>query len=147
MKIETKITEITHDDLVNLISTAWEGSCWLGINYNDRDYKPLKNDDDSYEDKVARILLAGKSIEMSDYLAEGEHYGSLPFNFDEEDNDTVIYTVTLEDIKRGLGKAFSSQNYISTYAHHLIEDDGVQLDQPEAEALMQYILFGEEIYG
>lgn len=146
MKLETKITEITHDDLVLLLSTASEGSSWLAFSYKKSDYEPLKKESDCFEDKLAQILLAGKSIKACDYYAEGEHYGNLPFEV-LADDIVVCYKLTLEDIKRGLGKAFSSHDYISTYAYHLIEDDGVQLDQPEAEALMQYILFGEEIYG
>ena len=146
MKLETKVTEITHDDLVLLLSTASEGSSWLAFSYKRDYYKPLKSEDDFFEDKLAKILLAGKSIEACDYYAEGEHYGNLPYEV-LADDETACYKLTLEDIKRGLEKAFSSKSYISTYAYHLIEDDGTQLDQPEAEALMQYILFGEEIYG
>lgn len=146
MKIETKVTEITHDDLVLLLSTASEGSSWLAFSYKKSDYEPLKNEDDCFEDKLAKILLAGKSIEACDYYAEGEVYGNLPFKI-HKDDEIVCYKLTLEDIKRGLEKAFSSKSYISTYAYHLVEDEGMQLDQPEAEALMQYILFGEEIYG
>lgn len=146
MTLETKVTEITHDDLVFLLSTASEGSSWLAFSYKKSDYEPLKKEGDCFEDKLAKILLAGKSIEACDYYAEGEHYGNLPYEV-LEDDAAVCYKLTLEDIKTGLGKAFSSPNYLATYAHDLIEDEGVNLDQPEAESLMQYILFGEEIYG
>ena len=78
MKLETKVTEITHDDLVLLLSTASEGSSWLAFSYKRDDYEPLKSEDDFFDDKLAQILLAGKSIEACDYYAEGKHYGNLP---------------------------------------------------------------------
>jgi len=146
MKIETKVTEITHDDLVILLSTASEGSNWLVFSYKKEDYAPLKSDGDYFEDKLAKILLAGKSIEVNDYYAEGEHYGHLPFKLLEDDN-CVCYDLTLKDIEKGLEKALSSNTYIADYVRHIYQDNGCNLDQPEAEAIMQWIVFGEEIYG
>lgn len=39
MKLETKITEMTHDDLVLLLSTATEGCGWLEITMPQGSYK------------------------------------------------------------------------------------------------------------
>ena len=69
MKTQTIISELTHDDLVNLFSTALYGSSYLSSNYED-DVKVDKNDDDCYEDVLAKILLSGGKVKITDYYAE-----------------------------------------------------------------------------
>ena len=149
MKAEIKITDITHDDLVNLLSTASYGSNWLGLNYDSIEYETLSNGQkqgDCIEDKMADLLLAGKSVELYDMYSENEEdfYGTLPHHFD-EDGD-MRYTVTLEDIKRGLEKAYQD-DYLRKCLNNLINDDSYNLDSTQAESLVQCILFGEIIYG
>jgi len=147
MKLQTVITDITHDDLVNLISRSATGSCWLGVDYDSKDYKslPNKSDDDYIEDIMAKILLAGKSVRFFDTYAEDkdDFYGTLPHMYD---GKYMFYTVNLEDIKKGLVKA-SNGSWPRECLFALMEDDGFNLDLPRAECLMQHILFGEEIYG
>ena len=60
------------------------------------------SDDDCYEDIM--ILLSGKRVEVTDDYAEGCLIGSLPYKFQDKDDDDslVIYFVNLESIKRGL---------------------------------------------
>lgn len=149
MKAEIKITDITHDDLVNLLSTAAFGSFWLGFNYDSIEYNELSNEQkhgDCIEDKMADLLLAGKSVELYDVYSEDEEdfYGTLPHRYDED--GVMCYTVTLEDIKRGLEKAYQD-DYLRECLNNLINDDSYDLDQPQAESLVQCILFGELIYG
>lgn len=148
MKIQTTITGITHDDLVNLFSTATYGSDYLDIKSNKkRDYNgtELENEEDCREDIWAKILLAGKSVEVIDYYAEGVKYGNLPCVFDEEDN--AHYTINLKDVKEGLEKALNGDGWERKCALHLIEEDG-EFDLYEAEALLQMIAFsGQVIYG
>lgn len=148
MKTRTIITDITHDDLVNLFSTALYGSTWCGCNYDSIEYHnlPNKSDDDCIEDKLAKLLLAGKTIELYDMYAEDNNnfYGKLPHHWDNE-NKTMDYVVSLDDIKKGLQKAFKS-NYASKYAQHLVDED-LEFDYIEANALIQFIMFGEEIYA
>lgn len=149
MKVEIKITDITHDDLVNLLSTAWCGSCWIGLNYDSIEYFELSQEqkygDNCIEDKMAGLLLAGKSVEIIDAycMDKDEFYGTLPHRYDEYGD--MRYTVTLEDIKRGLEKAYQD-NYLRECLNNLINDDSYNLDQPQAESLVQCILFGEVIY-
>ena len=148
MKTKTIITEITHDDLVNLLSTASYGSSWLGLNYDSTEYHELPNKDegDCIEDKMAKLLLAGCSVELYDMYAEdnSDFYGKLPHYWD-ADNRTMDYEVRLEDIKKGLQKAFKDK-YASKYARDLA-CEGDDFDFIEADALIQFILFGEVIYG
>lgn len=147
MKTQTAVTDITHDDLVNLISTAWEGSNWLGFSI------PLKSgrhvprvEDECREDRMARVLLAGHSIFVHDYYAEDENdfYGNLEHQWD---GDCMVYEVTLEDIKKGIARALDNGGYIRDYINHWSEDECMNFDLTEAEAVMQWIVFGEEIYG
>lgn len=149
MKAEFKITEITHDELVNLLSCATEGSNWLGLSYDSIEYHELSDEHkhgDCIEDKMADLLLAGKSVELYDAYCMSEHefYGTLPHRYDGYGD--MYYTVTLEDIKRGIEKAFKD-DYLRACLYDLINDDACNLDGIEADNLVQCILFGEIIYG
>jgi hypothetical protein len=147
MKTQTIVTEITLDDLVNLIATAWEGSNWLGFDI------PLSSgihvprvEDECREDRMARVLLAGYSIFVKDYYAEDENdfYGNLKHFWNK---DCMAYELTLEDIKKGIGRAMDNGGYIRDYINHWADDECMDFDLTEAEAVMQWIVFGEEIYG
>lgn len=150
MKTKTTITEITHEDLVNLLSCASYGSSWFAFDYDSEEYKNLedKSDDDCIEDKIAKLLLAGKTIEFHDYYAEDEEdfYGNLAHDWD-DDACCMVYTITLEDVKKGLEKAFDGNDWERGCVICLVEDDAWNLDQPRAETLCQLIMFGEQIYG
>ncbi len=149
MEVKTIVTNITHDDLVNLISTAGCGSSWLDIDYNTEDYLkcPDRKEDDCIEDKIARILLNGGKVIFFDMCADEDDFNKskLPHRWD-DDNQWMGYIVTLDDIEEGLAKAASTKGYLGTYFQDLLNEDG-NLDQPEAEALVQVILWGEQIYG
>ena len=151
MKIETKITEITHEDLVNLFSTALYGNERLGVYYYVGDYKgkPFEDPDDCVEDKYAKILLNGGKIFVTDFYAEDsdEHYGEIEHAWNEED-ETMNYTITLKDIENGLAKAASSSEpYCRKSFSNFAENDCIDFDLNDADTLMQIIVFGEVIYG
>lgn len=147
MKTQTIVTEVTHEELVNLLSTALCGSEWLnmGTSLTGEDASPDERDA-SNEDHLARILLEGKKITVIDYNAEDkdEFYGDLPHVWV---NSSMMYDVTLEDIKRGIAKALDSNTDAIDCIRDLTTDEGCNLDNPEAEEIMQWILFGEVIYG
>ena len=153
MKTKTIITELTQEDLVNLLCTATYGSNWLSCYAPDRDF--VENlPDTCREDIWAKVLLAGKSIICTDYYAEGESYGNLPCGIDEEDN--ANYTLTLQDVINGLQKCmdgtfkdaekYSDKGFVARCFSDLA-NDGDNWDYTEADSLMQIILFGELIYG
>lgn len=146
MKIKTTVLELTHDDLVELFSTALYGSEWLGTIYDSIEYNSLpdKNDNDCLEDKLARLLLAGKTIEICDYYAEdsADRYGALDARWDDE-RECMCYNVSLNDILNGLNNAANTKAFYR-YVHS--DEDG-QFDNIDAEELVQYILFEEGIYG
>ena len=137
MKTKTIILEIDHEDLENLFSTGLYGS-----NYLDADYAQNEDldDEECFEEKLAKSVLAGRSITFRDMYAEGCVYGNLPHTIYE---DEVTYEVTLEDIKRGLEKAAD----ICSWAFRAFVDDTSDWDYLAGDALLQIIVFGELIYG
>lgn len=147
MKTQTVVTEITHDDLVNLISTSSYGSPWLDFKTPTKSGNNVpKVEGECREDRMARVLLAGYPIFVLDCYAEDEDefYGNLPHSWM---GDCMQYELTLDDIKKGVARAVDSGTYIKEYVNHWAEEDGYDLDLTEAEALVQWIVFGEEIYG
>lgn len=156
MKTKTIIEELTQEDLVDLLCTATYGSEWLSISA-DPDGLEIA-DKDCIEDIWAKCLLSGRTIFFTDYNAdEGESYGDIPHTTDEDGHTT--YLVSLEDIKVGLAKC-ADLTFKYTKDHYGDEDlayisecwrnyrnNHGELDQPQAEALVQIIIFGELIYG
>lgn len=155
MKARTTIEEITHDDLVNLFSTALYGSSYLGAGYN---YSFDLAEYDTHEDAIAAVLLKGRQIRVTDYYAEGSSYGNLPCEID-ADEECATYTVTLEDIKNGLAKAadgtFNSRSEcfvkderrFARNSFDSFQSEACDFDLTYADCLMQIILFDEIIYG
>jgi hypothetical protein len=148
MKTNAIITEINHNDLVNLFSTATYDSCIFDVVKKKKDYygTELEDENDCREDTWAKILLAGKPVYVLDYYSEEEAYGNLPHVWDEI-HEAMKYTVTLEDIKKGLQKAIDNGGWDAKCALDLVNDDSYDLDLTEAENLLQIITFGEAIYG
>ena len=153
MKTKTIIEELTQEDLVNLLCTATYGSSWLEIYATDKSLI-TKEDGDCLEDIWAKVLLAGGKINCVDHYAEGEVYGTLEHDIDEEEN--VTYHVSLQDIKDGLQKCadgtsrdadkYADKGFLARCYNDFV-NDGDNWDYVEADALMQVILFGELIYG
>lgn len=148
MKTKTTVSEITQEDLCDLLSTSTYGSEFFGCDIKDPEaYDAVRDECDSYEDVFAKVLLHGGAIIVNDCYAEDEtdFYGTLPHEYD-EDEGWMRYDVCLTDIKKGIEKALDNGGYDARCARHLIEAKG-DLDLPEAENLMQIIVFGEAIYG
>ena len=164
MKTQTIVKEITHEDLVNLLSGALYGSNYLSADYEEAvEY----DEDDSYEDVMANILLHGGTIYITDHYAEdGEVYGNLSCEVKEDDegNLNTIYSVTLNDIKDGLERAVNgtfnagaNDELISDWRERNIEFakrsfeafswNEKEWDAITADCLMQIILFDEIVYG
>ena len=156
MKTKTIITELSQEDLVNLFSTATYGSNWLGIRTGETTGVE-KSGNDCIEDVWAKAVLAGHKLKCTDYYAEGEAYGKLGRVIKCEDE--VTYFVGLKEIIAGLQKCLDGTfkhdddvsgkgeaTWLAECVKHL-QDGGYDLDNPEAEALMQVIMFDELIYG
>lgn len=149
MKTKTIISDINFEDLVDLFSTALYGSQKFCAYYNKSDYEkcPDKNDGDCYEDKLARILLNGGTVVVFDLYAEmdGDFYGDLPHKWNEK-HEVMGYTLRLKDIEVGIQKAIDNGGWSAECARDLVNNEDGNLVLPEAEEVMQWILFGESIY-
>ena len=150
MKTKTIIAEITKEDLVDFFSTAIYGSQLFYIKFKKSDYygTDLESEDDCREDKWAKVLMSGKPVKVLDYYAEDvdEFYGDKPHKWDENECATS-YTITLDDIKNGLqGALDSDEEYLNEYARAWV-NGCYDLDLTGAEALLQFITFGEVVYG
>lgn len=148
MKTQTIITDITHEDIVDLLSTATYGSGYIDIAFvYQQEYLNSKKEGDSREDVYARMLLNGYKIEVRDYYSENDEdfFGNLHHEWNAMD-ECMVYHVGIEDIKNGIAKCLDLGGWKAKCARDLIERDG-NFDLPEAETIMQVIVFGEVIYG
>lgn len=146
----TRIEKIEHDDIVNLLSTALYGSDYLYAAYETKNYNKIikKGDEEdvSFEDRLATMLLNGYAIDIYDGYAEGVLYGSLSKKWVEENEDGG-YELTLSALKTRLEKCANSEDeYIRKCFDDLYQGSG-DFDLCEADTLLQTILFDEVIYG
>lgn len=139
MEIKTTIVSISHKELVNLFATGLYGSSYLDADYESNDDLA---DCECFEDKLAQSVLAGRTIIFRDMYAEGCVYGNLPHAI--EDDEDVVYKVTLEDIKRGLERAAETCPWAF---RAFADEDSPNWDYYAGDALLQTIVFGELIYG
>ena len=159
MKTKTTITELNQEDLVDLLCTATYGSNWLECYAHDKEGVEI-TEQDCLEDVWAKCLLAGKEISCIDHYAEGEIYGDKKkASVSEDEEESVCYLITLDDIMKGLqasadgtfhigyGDGNSERAWLKECFDHFADQDRMEMDQPEAEALMQVIMFNELIYG
>lgn len=122
-----------------------EGCDWICLDYKDSDYESIPQDGrdgDCFEDKLADLVLNGRSFEITDYYAEGDLFAD-DARLDEEDNG--VYTITLDRILKGCSQTsnrWEKDGY--SKLQRILEDGG---DYTIANALLQIIMFGEVIYG
>ena len=158
MKTRTTISDITKEDLVNLLSTALYGSTYLSADYDAEKYKRLFKEGDCYEDKMARILLEGGEITVIDGYAEDEDEVYSKRGKWDKDLEEAQYTITLKDIEEGLQKALDGtfklhegteqgeKNWARKVVMNMMSEDG-DYDLPDADMIMQINMFGEIVYG
>lgn len=139
MKTEIKVSEIEHDELVDLLSTALYGSSWFDAEYDKEVYRTLtKTKGECFEDKLADMLLAGHKITIRDLEADGESYSKNFVRFEGKYQD-AIYEVGLDDFLR----VASTQK-----GHRLLEEVlSGEGDYYTADAFLQRVVFGGEVYG
>lgn len=137
MTTKITVTALSHDDLVDILSTGLYGSSWFEADYDRKIYESLeKKQGDCYEDALADMLLAGHKITFTDYYAEGDSYSDKCVGFD---NDAAIYEVDLKDF---LKVASTKEGY--ELITEILDGDG---DFYTGDSFLQRVVFGEEIYG
>ena len=139
MKTEIKVTELEHEELVDLLSTALYGSTWFDASYDKDIYEKLEQTHgECFEDKLADMLLNGHKITITDLEAEGESYSEKFVKF-EGKYQNAVYEVELNDF---LNVASTKKGF------RLLEDVlSGEGDYYTADAFLQRVAFGEEVYG
>lgn len=139
METKIKVTAMSHNELVDLLSTALYGSQWFAASYDKKIYESLDCvTGECFEDKLADMLLAGHKISITDIEADGETHSDKFVRF-EGRYDDAVYEVGLNDF---LEVASTPRGY------KLIEDVlSGEGDYYTADAFLQRVVFGEEIYG
>jgi hypothetical protein len=139
MKTEIKVTDLEHEDLVNLLSTALYGNNTFAASYDRNIYESLENTiGDCFEDKMADMLLAGHKIAIIDLWADGEIHSKKKFVKFEGDYQNAVYEVGIKDF---LKAASSPMGY--KLVDDILEGYG---DAITGHAFIQMVVFGEEIY-
>lgn len=137
MKTNINVTKLEHEELVDLLSTALYGSSWFGAGYDHKVYDSLvEKQGDCFEDALADMLLAGHKIRFTDYFAEGEKYSDKFVKFNGVE---AVYEVDLQDF---LKVASTKRGY--KLVEEVLSGEG---DYWTADAFLQRVVFGEEVYG
>lgn len=139
MKTEIKVTSLEHEELVDLLSTALYGSSWFYASYNKNIYDTLKDTHgDCLEDKLADMLLYGHKITIVDTEAEGDSHSDKFVRF-EGKYQNAVYEVELKDF---LKVASTKKGF--KLLEEVLSGEG---DYYTADAFLQRVVFGEEVYG
>lgn len=143
--MEFEIKSLSHEDIVNLIATGVYGNNAVCVySVNKKKYEKLFDDNDCFEDKIAKILLAGGMIEVEDMFAEfdDEVYGNyhVKTKYNEEEG-SVSYFVTLETMLKGINESMNGKKYAAEL--FVLELDDADI----AYGLLQCAVFGDDIYG
>ena len=157
MKLKHIVTveEISLTELASLISIGIEDSGYLLAEYDRAEYDALRDKSacDFREDRIARLLLAGKEIVIVDYNAEGETYDGAGIPAAVGGEGEARYTVDLKAILKGLSRAASGEvaeepaMAKKAFDAFLRDEEEPCFDAGEGDTLWQSILFGEIIYG
>ena len=148
MKTKVQILELSHEDIVELLSTATYGSYIFTFDYDKTKYANVCEfkANDCAEDVAAKILLAGGEIGIIDRYAEDadDHYGDLTAHYDDGE---MIYSLNLKDLIHGLNAAAKKSAWVRKCFNSFVNYEDGDFDLLRAETLLQVIAFGEEIYG
>lgn len=146
MKVSIEVTELTHEDLVDILSTALYGCNYLSVDLDDEFYDKIpreKCQGSCMEDEAADILLNGGNLKITDYEADGKLYL----------NKLHPQKKGPHLDKAGRGKYFLTlQDFLwacSTERGYklLTETLSGEGDYFTANNLLQIAMFGKEIYG
>ena len=129
MKTTFKITELTHTELSDFLSTALYGSFWASVGYDESDTEGItiesEFDEPSFEDILASLLLGGKTITITD------------------EEEEIEYKLDLKTLLNGFNKVAKSEDY----RHHVWNIINEEYDINDADIILQFAIFGEETYA
>ena len=143
MKFNVKIKEMSHDELVDLFSTALYSNPAFGCDYSKEEHDKVAAKGDCYEDIIAKILLGGGSVDIIDRYSES---GDEPYSEDaywDDCEEHFVYPITLHDVFKGLERVSESEYDNKRFMAFINEES----DMIDCDILLQYICYGEAIYG
>ena len=117
-------TLLKGENLVDLLSTAFYGNSWFSCEVDDKWKYLIKSSSECREDKWADVLKGGGKITVVDW-----------------EDDKSRHDISLDDIVKGLEKLYDEHLHVYARA---IENDG---DFYDADAVIQYAVYGEWVYG
>lgn len=117
---------LKEDNLVDLLSTAFYGSSWFSATREEKYDHLIKPTSECREEKWADILKGGGKIKVIDWEE------------DEEEHD-----LSLDDIVKGLEKL--AEKHLHVYTRVMTFDGDA--DFYDADAVIQFAIFGEWVYG
>lgn len=160
MRTRTVIEELTQEDLSNFFSTALYMSEIFDARYNKKKWHHIFLPSDCFEDKLAKILLSGGTIDIIDCFAEDKEdihnkdLGRWVKTGCDSHSHEAVYTISLKDIEAGLSNAADGsfktcecESY--DWAYKVIaamKSMDVDYDQSDAELILQIICFKEHVY-
>lgn len=119
-------TLLKEDNLVDLLSTAFYGSDWFSVIRDEAFEHLIRQESECREEKWADILKGGGKVRVIDW-----------------EDDEKQYDLSLDDICNGLMKLHNE--HLHVYARVLTFDGDA--DFYDADAVIQYAIFGEWVYG
>lgn len=152
MKTRITVTELSHEDLVDILSTALYGCDYLRASYNRKTWENIpaeKKEGDCFEDHLADMLLSGHAIELTDIESDGELHKvrGVPCRVRKEQsmynpNESYEVSVYMLNLKAILRACSSPRGY--KLVTETLSGEG---DYFTANNLLQIALFGEGVYG
>ena len=154
MKTRIKITEFGYYDIANLIAAAMYDNYLFSVSYDKNYYMAhYYNKDENLEEVCATMLTNGHSIYVNNLGVKADEnyaYEKIVSYYD-EDKKAMVYEISAKDITDGLERAFNGECVCSDGERSLLMECVFNLlnntiDAPQAEMLIQVILFNEIIY-
>ena len=147
METKIQVTKLTHEEIVNILATAFYGNNEMEVSYPDSMddmasyiktyWKETRTETMTWEDKLAEILERGGTLTVIDYEDYDNDNG---YNGEEPNKDKGIHPLTL---KKLLDACSTREGY--KYAKALlVDEDG---DFYDAWNIIQIAMFGEVVYG
>lgn len=157
----TQIKFFDKEQLVNILSTGLFGNnaigadCGVKVNPNSKYHEAIESPDeeDTLEDGFAQHLLNGGTLILWDLYAEEEDDTQGRYSetaFWNEDLAWMGYPVTYDEFIGRLNKVLASGGEDAEYCVKLVskvETEDTTFDLWDGWNLLQYVMFGELIYG
>lgn len=164
MEMISTLVNLSHEDIVNILSGAHDGNPALYLNAEDDEY--AKAEGDTFEDKLAWLWEHGRRIWFVDTYAEGDNNSKLFHNEltkryedstkKERDNADVmfdrdgcaVFMLSMHTFINNLNYVMHEQGEDGKLCRELLQDIINEDDDMYTNYnLVQYAIFGEEVYG